>query len=398
VGIVYVLPQTELVMDIDIERTVLTPGSFAELAEDFGLPKPEEHCQDGNLGEKEADGRYSCTSTITKAELQAMGVPDRTQRFHVRIIKERKAVDRSLNFTLSEDGRITKGDAHVYDRSAEVGLSVTTKVLEMAAKVAGAFFGIAQAPDEALPKYCGGNGGNSGNGGNGGNGANGSSQPQEGPTLEQKKMACVSYKRLKTLQGNRDALVDDLNEDTVSTASSMLKILDEEISVLAGLFSVTTTKTIQTVQRRFIPQPEIPPKPEILLKTFYVTNRGELVEEELPQKPKLTLEVRAATDSAPPAFGKKCGARKGDGLVYRLPQSGLAYVTREKKGTEKKRLQTNLDALGTATEALAGAVAQDPELKALENEKALLEAEKDKLEAERQLNCYRQTSEPCSDE
>ncbi|MDH3884487.1 MAG: DUF4831 family protein, partial [Desulfobacterales bacterium] len=159
-----------------------------------------------------------------------------------------------------------------------------------------------------------------------------------------------------------------------------------------------------------------------------------------------------ATDSAPPAFGKKCGARKGDGLVYRLPQSGLAYVTREKKGTEKKRLasarvslpqfgqlvslpncfhkrkttlnvtlssstgmlqsimltqetqpeedtlQTNLDALGTATEALAGAVAQDPELKALENEKALLEAQKDKLEAERQLNCYRQTSEPCSDE
>lgn len=453
-GIVYVLPQTELVMDVEIERTVLTLGRFAKFAHKFGLtPTPaKKQCPDGSEGDQETEWRYTCTPKIQSAELEAVGVPDRDQRFQVTIISERKAVDRSLNFTLLEDGRITKADAWVYDRSAEIAVQVTSKVLEIAAATAGAFLGLEETncKDVAANYY----------------------KWDTSPRTKRRKpwrpkrilprvdheeeQACLNYVRLEELRGKREVLVGALQQASVTGAAAILKILDDEIDSIEELFSVTQTTTTHTVQRSFIPKPDDPSE------TFYVTNKGELVTKATDgqgkTKPKLTLEVVAESSSPPPVkppFGKKCGVKNGDGLVYRLPESGMAHVIVEAKGVERiltservnlpqfgrsvslpncfcKRkttlnvtlssntgmlqsislteetlpdqavFQQNLDALGTASDALAKAVAkagtEDRELEALKKQKELLEAEKEKREAERQVNCYRETGKPCSDD
>lgn len=446
-GIVYVLPQTELVMDVEIERTVLSLGRFAKFAGEFGLtPTPFDECPDGERAKRETDWRYACTPKILTAAVSAVGVPDPDMRFHLTILSERKAVDRSVDFSFLEDARLTKADAVVHDRSAEIAVRVITKALEIAATVASALFALDEEPkDHPCAKQlerlqqdrAGVNSKRNKNG--------------TAATTEEEK-ACVSYRRLAQLSAHREEVIEalkeleNLTEGAVKAVVAMLDALESEMRSIEALFGVTQTTTTRTVRRAFIP------KPARRSRTFRVTDKGELVIDEEGGQLKLTVRV---DPMSPPPPGrevstKRCGTTSGSGLVYRLPASGTAQVVsgvrvlaservnlpqfgrlaslpgcfRKNKTTLNVTLspntgmletiflkeetvpsddviQKNLDAIGTASDTLAKAVTkageEDAELKALEKEKALLEAEKDKLEAERQLNCYRETGKPCSE-
>ena len=462
-GIVYVLPQTELVMDVEIERTVLSLGRFARFAREFGMtPNPFYECPDGKAAKRETNWRYACTPKLLNAEVSAVGVPDPDMRFHVTILSERKAVDRSVDFTFLDDARLTKADAVVHDRSAEIAVQVISKTLEVAATVASTMFGLPSSPVSALevgPKK---------------DYPLPSGHPCE-KQLEAKKKknvrkkpereakwpgteegrACVSYRRLLQLTAHRESVISTLKtnptEAAAKAAVALLAVLDEEMRSTEALFSVTQTTTTRTVRRTFIP--EIARRS----RTYRVTDQGELVIDEARGQLKLTVQLDAM---GPPVPGRevsteRCGTTSGNGLIYRLPASGTASVVsgarilaservtlpqfgrlaslpgcfRKNKTTlnvalspntgmlEKilmkeeavpsdDAMQKNLEAIGTASDKLAKAVGaqleveeeEDAELEALKRQKERLETQKEMEEIRRQIDCLRETGKPCPDD